>query len=261
VEPLNHLNVTITDKPTASIRRKSFSFFLKLEFISFLDFLKKPRRYAHTISTKHERVRRFLIFLGLTIGFDLVYLGTIGLAINKFVAADYLPNYSLIFFIMVGVIIAPLIEEIIFRAGLRTPTYTLFFGPIFICLITGNWQFALTFSVIACVFGLLWKYLNTLQNKKKNLSTSIFRARQFIENYPKIFYFYVISFALIHIGNFGINDISGFLIFFAVIPQFVGGLCMSYIRLRDGLGYAIALHSTHNLIVHSIGYLLELIAT
>lgn len=255
---LNDFGNSAAEKSTLPIYWLNQYHLLKAEFILFLNFLKKPSAVQHQSSNTYTQLRRFIVLLGFTIGFDLFFAGTVGLALGNFTDADYLPNITLGFLIFGGVIVAPILEELVFRAGLRSPTYTLFIGPIFICLLVGSWHFSLFFFLLAGVFTILWHFPKEYWNKKKEFNIPFFRGRQFVKHYPQIFYLYAITFALIHTTNFGINNISGILIIFFVIPQFVGALCMNYIRLRDGLGYAIALHSAHNLITYAIAQLNQL---
>lgn len=260
--PLNEFDTTFKKMDLNRDSSNSYSKALKYEFMALLSFLKKPFRHRYASQERQLRWQRFITLLGTTIGFSLIFSSTFGIVIKQFADADYLPNVTFSFLVLVGLITAPLLEELVFRAGLRSPTYTLFIGPILICLvIVLNWQFVLVFALLAGIFALCWHSPDLFQKHEKGFNLAIHRGRQFINNYPKVFYLYAVAFAFIHLVNFSINTGSGFFIIFLLIPQLISGLCMAYIRLRDGLGYAITLHSAHNLITYGISHLLQMVGT
>ena len=180
---------------------------------------------------------------------DLVFNLTISPTLDEFTTLDYLPQRSAMKFFVQSVLLAPLIEEMVFRTALRAPIYSLYVGPVLIIFLSrATWRFNLGFIVVIIILA-FGAYIYIKQNKRKRgMQTNFFIARQYLQHYPKIFWLYTTAFALIHIINYGINDASGFLVIFAVIPQFVAGALWGYIRLRDGLMSCMASHALANFV-------------
>ncbi|MDI9356645.1 MAG: CPBP family intramembrane metalloprotease [Chitinophagaceae bacterium] len=68
----------------------------------------------------------------------------------------------------------------------------------------------------------------------------------YISQYPIIFYLSTFVFAFVHVSNYELTDAILFLFPFIVLPQFIGGLFIGYIRVRYGLIMGFLLHSLNN---------------
>ncbi|EMR00872.1 CPBP family intramembrane glutamic endopeptidase [Cesiribacter andamanensis] len=84
-------------------------------------------------------------------------------------------------------------------------------------------------------------------------------ARQGLEQlyttrYRWIFWGSTLLFALVHLINF--KPTAQVLLFapLLVLPQFLLGLILGYVRVRQGLGWAIALHGVYNFIILGLAY-------
>lgn len=76
----------------------------------------------------------------------------------------------------------------------------------------------------------------------------------YLRYYGWIFYGATLLFALVHLINF---ELSARLLLFApllVLPQFLLGLVLGYVRVRQGLLWAIALHAVYNGIILILAY-------
>lgn len=144
------------------------------------------------------------------------------------------------FFLLV--LVGPVIEEFIFRAGLRNPFVCLiaipsiallaYFSPIF------------PFFPVYLGFFLLIAfaiYLYTIDRVK------FLVYRYFCKSYNYFFYVTVLSFAAFHIPSGSINNAHQALLQLALVSPYVvtGGL-LGYLRLRNGMLSCIAAHSTMN---------------
>ncbi|MBC7413627.1 MAG: CPBP family intramembrane metalloprotease [Herminiimonas sp.] len=159
--------------------------------------------------------------------------------------------------ILWGLVVAPILEELVFRAGLRNARYCLFAGPpLMLMFCRAEWQvlLGLTAVIILIAAGSAWY---DGQKDKRGLTGYRFaRARRFLGLYPWIFWLFTISFALVHASNFVSSDRMGLIPFFAVSSQLVAGVGFGYLRLRDGLKSAIALHFANNLVALTLSVLL-----
>ena len=230
--------------------------YAKHEIKACWQYLKHPRYLRRSHPSNKERWSRIALFFTLMLLMDIVFVLTIGLALDKWTTLDYVPDLDGLEFFVIAVLIAPLLEELIFRAGLRVPIYSLYIGPVLITLVGGTtpWQLCLVFiaTILMLAFG---AHLYIQQRKReRGMQTNFFVARQYLQHYPKVFWLYACGFSLVHIVNYGINDASGLLVVFAVIPQFIAGALWGYIRLRDGLMSSIALHALANFVAFVLIY-------
>lgn len=212
-------------------------------------FIAKPVRRFSTRSTPSEKWARlaFLFPLGLLI--NAVYMLSIGLALDSWTSLENTLDMTEIFGIVLAIAGAPLIEELIFRAGLRGFKYSLFIGPVLICLMAGSWQISLGLCLSGICVALLMRYSISTKDSAINRKNRFAYGRQFIQHYPKVFWLYAGAFAIVHVQNFSFSDATGLLVIFAVIPQLVMGILWGYLRLRDGLMSSMVLHSLNNLFV------------
>lgn len=141
------------------------------------------------------------MFFTLMLLMDIVFVLTIGLALDKWAKLDYMPDLDGLEFFVTAVLIAPLLEELIFRAGLRAPIYSLYIGPILMILVGGATLWQLSLGLIATILVLAFgAHLYVERRKRKRgMQTNFFIARQYVQHYPKVFWLYACAFSLVHI--------------------------------------------------------------
>ncbi|MGB3711107.1 MAG: CPBP family glutamic-type intramembrane protease, partial [Erythrobacter sp.] len=66
----------------------------------------------------------------------------------------------------------------------------------------------------------------------------------YVRLFPVFFWLSTLAFALIHVANFG--DAPLVMVLPLVLPQFVLGAILGYLRVTVGLWAAILLHAAHN---------------
>ncbi|HEY0176161.1 MAG TPA: CPBP family glutamic-type intramembrane protease [Pedobacter sp.] len=146
-------------------------------------------------------------------------------------------------FFIGAVCIAPVIEELIFRAQLRRFSASILFFS-FICgvllsSLTGtNWAFLIS-PVIFIPLFIIYRY---------TLAGSVTRKFMFWKRvFPWHFYFTAICFGLVHLGNYekGITLLPLGIIY--TLPQLAIGLVLGFTRMNYGLKYSMALHALYNL--------------
>ncbi len=148
----------------------------------------------------------------------------------------------------VTIIFAPFIEELIFRLPLRIKRNNfipfIFIGILFVGLSIIHKYFGsvmILYLIPLFLFGIAF----TLNFNKKSFQSI---SHLFKSNYKVYFYSFTILFALIHIANY---KFSWQIVFFApllVLPQFIGGFLMGFMRIRFGLLWGFFLHALHNTI-------------
>lgn len=135
--------------------------------------------------------------------------------------AKLMRSLSIWEFIVFGVLLAPLIEELIFRTFLR---YKRNYPLKLVVVVVG----ALGFS-----------------NKAKVNDAVRHAWRKY---YRLIFYFTALVFAYIHIVNFEISTAILLLSPLLVLPQFMAGFFLGYLRVKFGWLWGYLLHGLHNLV-------------
>ena len=150
-----------------------------------------------------------------------------------------------------AVIGAPVIEELIFRFPLKNKIVLSFLligldaiiVSIF-CQAFGWRQLAIVLPVVTTVLSIaLIFFFKALQDD----------WYQVLDDwYPYIFFFVAGMFGFIHIYNYGEGGFEWWMTPFIVIPQFVLGLILGFIRLRIGLWACILMHAMNNAIPMSL---------
>jgi len=205
----------------------------------FIHFVKHP---------KLDKIQKvdFTILLKLFIFYIItsVFLGVISAIVTKLFNLDHTISLSSPYkTILIGVFLAPIYEELLFRSLLRLNKLTItFFLTTLICLtiisfINNKYSFFyILLSVLLISLTIVWiSKLSTLKEINKNY-------------FSYSYYFSSLLFGLIHLFNFS-GDLVPIIAFalLLVSPQIILGLILGFIRIKFGLAYAILFHAIINL--------------
>ncbi|MBU0695311.1 MAG: CPBP family intramembrane metalloprotease [Bacteroidetes bacterium] len=147
------------------------------------------------------------------------------------------------FLFLMVVVVAPILEELIFRFQLKNFSFgfVCYFIVIsyLLSLVLETRILIITMPILAVVlisiyFSISFKKLNKL----------IFIKRFF----PFHFYLTAICFGLVHLSNFSNPFEYGFPVILLVMPQLFAGLILGYVRMRFGLSKSMMMHAAYNLI-------------
>ena len=213
---------------------------IKHEIGMFADFVRKPRR---TLPGEKRWLSRFLLLWGLCLAVAMLQI-PLEIGFEQFAPSiKYTLNTDTKFMLM-AVFIAPVVEELAFRAGLRSARYTLFIGPaLFVITRAGTVPLALTVTAGFVLIALLdWLYRRRLARPGLVMR----RGRAFLRRYPLVVWTYAAAFAIIHVGNFDYSPQAAFLMPLMLLPQLFCGLVFSYLRVRHGLLHSMLLHAAYN---------------
>lgn len=143
--------------------------------------------------------------------------------------------------VVYGLILGPIVEEIFFRLmyvfkkkNLLIVLFTSL-GLAILFLIKSEPAKSYIFFILCLTFSLCL--------------LSFARVSRVINSHFKVFFYgMAIVFAFLHVFNFdGINSMRYLLTVFIIIPQFVLGLLLGYIRLSYGFIYAVGFHMAVNI--------------
>ncbi|AGF46659.1 hypothetical protein CDSE_0319 [Candidatus Kinetoplastibacterium desouzaii TCC079E] len=221
------------------------------EIRNFICFIKKPS-YPLKLQTKlysnHIEIdcclqndfRLLLSWLSVLWLLNIFILGPCSYVVASYIEAYHRMQIHSISILTV-VIWAPLVEEILFRYSLLCSfSEIIIIIPFFILLIFSGPSFFNVFILFLLIIVII--YLN----EKNSFSYKSDFLNKYIY-FPFLFYFSSFLFAFIHLLNFCFENTSNFLMVpFLVLPQFVTGLVLGWIRVSRGIVFSIILHSLFN---------------
>ncbi len=228
--------------------------------IDFISFLKHPNLmgYAYSKTDKIKiTVQLWLsLFLFMILGFGV--LDNLIEIPETDVFAKMLETIGYFAAFLFAVFIGPFLEEVFFRLPLRFKTLYVFCGGLGIIAY-------LAFSITAIVeyyFDTIsWLYYSFWVLATVVFVSSIFFYQNKIKEsrtkwFPFIFYTLSILFAFIHIGNFQEFPLKVLLFMpLIVLPQFILGVGMGYLRIRMGFWYGYLFHVLNNAFAFSMFYI------
>lgn len=179
-----------------------------------------------------------ILYLGLTLLINLSDSVSIPIVSNDF----KFDTYSGIQKFFLGAILAPIVEELIFRLNLKFSkrNFLIMFAgiaySIFKIIIQLDWYYALLItSILTLLLGVLLKNEVLVQ-----------LAEFWKKNRLTVFYFLLFSFALLHITNYDLNFSFLMYVPILILPHLLAGIVFSYARLESGIVMAISVHILNN---------------
>ncbi len=177
-------------------------------------------------------------------------LGTQGSVLPRPLEADV----SLATDMFTGLLLAPVIEEALFRGWMRGQVAALRFavyGFAAFGLFAGSLivpaQFATTVAVAAAVLAFAGLIHWGAAGQRDTAVPSWFKR-----HFDWFVWSSTLLFGLIHLGNY--EPLTHPLGVLVVLPQIIGGLLLAYTRTRLGLGAAIAHHAAYNAVYLALDY-------
>jgi len=132
---------------------------------------------------------------------------------------------------------APILEELLFRYGLRRPAQALWVIPaaVLALMLGMQWSIGLLLLVLLC---------SLLQGRRWVMPWSWRKAWR--HAFGWVFYGASALFALLHLLNFTLYQTPLWLLPLLVLPQWCTGLVLGWLRVRHGIGASVVLHALFN---------------
>lgn len=196
------------------------------------DFLKSPQ---HKASYKNIKGWEFLHLLMIIFAILIPYIFILDLAgIDEFDhKMEVLLKEQKWLLLVLGIVIAPLLEEPIYRLHLDFKKPSIWWGlGLSVLVISEVW-----ITVVLLWIWLLFLLFKVSKGDKPKLKYGVFISSAL--------------FAIVHLGNFTDFDYAQYFYWipFMVGAQFLIGLVLSYIRLNYGMKWAIIFHGVYNAIL------------
>jgi len=228
------------------------------ELRDFIDFVYRPRLtprlpgrvsgngvWADWLSLPSwRRLLQWAVFLWVI---NLVLLGPIAVAAAAAGGAQHRLEIQAIPWLH-ALIWAPLVEELVFRYGMRRFVQALWLVPVStVLMVTGP---SLTAMLFLCAVLLLaiappaWRPAVLRRRRAPGQAWALCRSWQLW--FPWIFHLASLAFAAVHLYNFRLSATPLWLLPLLVLPQWLTGLVLGWLRVRRGIGAAILLHATFN---------------
>lgn len=217
---------------------------LRAEFARYLGFVRAPALPAQPPRGAGLAPAAVLRMLAIDLGAmsALVALAAIAMAAGGQLPRTALAGIEIDWQVAaMVVIVAPVAEEVLFRGWLSgkpghvTGVLLLLGGLLAAAAIGARSPLVALLVVFAAVAGALVALLG-LRSRPPILW---FRAI-----FPVLFWLSTLGFALVHLFNFDDTNLAAVLPL--VLPQFILGTMLGYLRVHHGLPSAMALHALHN---------------
>ncbi len=222
------------------------------DFKQFLSFVWRPSVKRHVSPTTRVSgwltdwwpnitLVRLLAWAGTLWAINLLVLGPAVLAVFEMSGAAHRISVHNLPWLQ-AILWAPLVEELLFRFGLRRPAIALWLVPLMVVVLLNGltwWASSLLATSVLCVW---WVCARTTA-----LHAWSYRwLRWYLRAFPFVLHASVLGFAALHIKNFEFTEMEGWMMVVLVTPQWVTGLVLSWIRVQRGVGAAILLHGLFN---------------
>jgi membrane protease YdiL (CAAX protease family) len=220
-----------------------------------IQYIRRPYFPAGRDPLGEAALRHLTQLLGLSLGLIILLSGLIGAVVTNLLG-DMPENVNAmmgqtnpLMLLLLGVVVAPIIEELIFRSWLGGRKACLIGLPVLTALAavsvaaTRGLSPMVTFALGAgfgfMIFAIASQYERLTPSGQKQARWRLF---------PTAFYGSAMLFALLHLSNYSAETVSPIFVVL-VLPQAFIGLVLGYVRMRFGLMPAIWFHAFYNLVL------------
>jgi len=221
-------------------------------FYELWRFIKRPSLEHLSKEWKENpgQVLFYLLLIDFLLMFPLsAFLGLIGIEDMDHKIEALSDNPMMLALMAVG--LAPVLEEAVFRLPMKYSYVRIGIGlglaltMVSAIIESEEMIAAITGGVLFSIF--LFQFIN--ERKGNALNEQI--APLWLTYFYIPFWLLTIAFALLHLTNFG-TSFPLYLAPFLVLPQFVLGIILGYVRTGFGFIYAVLFHALHNGILLSL---------
>ena len=185
--------------------------------------------------------KRLLAWAAMLWLVNIVLLGPLVLTVFELSGATHrIDVHNLPWFL--ALIWAPIVEELLFRFGLRRPMQALWLVPALILVFLNGMQWWAG-SLLGVSVLILW-WLGRWNVMPRVWAWPWLRA--YCRHFPWVMHASVLAFAALHLHNFQFEQMAWWLMMVLVLPQWVTGQVLAWMRVERGIGAAMLLHALFN---------------
>lgn len=215
--------------------------FVFSELRTFLQFARKPFRTFKQRSTTKEAIAAVgALFLVLALIEVFLFIPLLYLKQHMTDVVSVYKGESLASNFMTGVLVAPILEELINRAGLRKGPYLLLFGMPLVTTVVG-------YAPVGAGMFVALVFIAAAGELRQKPGLTFQRGRAVIAHFPLLFWMFALAFGIFHFDAYNANGTLSPIVPVLLLSPVLGGLMLGYVRIRYGLLAAIALHIANNL--------------
>jgi hypothetical protein len=222
------------------------------DFKRFLRFIVRPslaRRVPRSLNVTgwlvdwwpNIRLRRLLAWAATLWALNILVLGPLVLTVFELSGATHRISVHNLPWLQ-AILWAPVVEEMLFRFGLRRPMLALALVPLMIFVLLNGVAWWASSLLALSVLTVWW-----LSARTRVPSARGYRwLRRYRAVFPWVLHLSVLAFAALHLKNFIFDEMAWWMMVVLVAPQWVTGLVLSWIRVQRGVGAAMLLHGIFN---------------
>lgn len=222
------------------------------EFRQFLKFVRRPnlrRVVQHSTPVSGWvadwlpgcKFSRLFAWAGALWLINIVALGPLVLTVFEMSGATHrISVHNLPWF--QALVWAPIIEEMLFRFGLRRPVMALLVVPVLIYVFLNGFAWWASSLIVLVMLLLIWSMRHAVMPTGQTWKW----LRTYLWAFPVVMHGSVLAFAALHIHNYEFVDLPWWMMMVLVLPQWVTGLALCWIRVQRGIGAAILVHALFN---------------
>jgi hypothetical protein len=213
------------------------------EFRGFIVFLKNPQignqiEIASVLSFLKIVWKTFLILVGIDIFSGLIFAAPL-MHFNLFPSLK--PIDFNFYSILKITLIAPVIEELIFRLPLRSSISNVVLSiSILASLLIRKWFIS---NILITAFVLLIIFFSLLLITRKARDQKIILEDLLSKNFKGIFYFQALFFGFLHLTNYSLDYNHFYLFPFFIMNYIFIGCFWGYLRIRYSYGLVLCISS------------------
>ena len=187
------------------------------------------------------RWTRLLAWAGALWLINIVVLGPVVLTVYEMSGATHrispqnLPWFQALLW-------APIVEEMLFRFGLRRPQFALLVVPGLIYVFLNGFAWWASSLIVLVMLLLIW----SMRHAPMPSGSGWKWLRTYRWSFPVVMHISVLAFAALHIHNYEFDALAWWMMAVLVLPQWVTGLALCWIRVQRGIGAAILVHALFN---------------
>ncbi|TYP71611.1 hypothetical protein [Aquimarina intermedia] len=231
-------------------------------FKVFINFIRNPKNERNVSKTTKQKVYdtiglliiKTLLLIPVVLFFAIVYDP------ENIQKANMSERFTPIALLIVGVVILPLLEEVLFRLSLKfKPFYFTVTSGVFcyytltklvfhtkLSAIDESFLKRVIFSIIAAIIAYLIIHIKSFTDILNKL---------WVQHFQSIYYISCLIFAWMHYSKYEINWTNILLLPILTLPQLVSALIYGYIRVSYGFQYTLFLHMSNNFLGFSMSFL------
>ncbi len=190
------------------------------------------------------RLLKWALFLW---AINLIFLGPIAVAAATAAGAQHRLNIHAIPWLQ-ALLWAPIVEELVFRYSLRRIAHALWMVPVSVgIMLTGPSVTSILFLIaVLLLCWSPWVGRARLRSPERSRGRSWELRRRYRALFPWVFHAANLTFAGVHLHNFNLPPTALWLLPLLVLPQWLTGMVLGWLRVRRGIGSAMVLHGLFN---------------